>query len=111
MRVFLSALILSFFLSAPSAKCLTHDKWTGPDKNKHLLIGGTVGYLGATYTGEFLPGLLAAGVTGVAIELTGVCSVQDALVTLLGGALGAGTGILLLPHPKSGVTLLLTARF
>lgn len=76
------------------AACLTDDAWVGPDKQQHLLAGAAIGSLGALLFQSASDGFalgVAAGVLKEARDSAGfgTCSLQDAVVTAAGSALGA----------------------
>lgn len=83
---------------AQAGGCTAKDKWTGPDKIQHLGMGAAGGFLFAAQSGSYRDGLLAGAAVGVGKELLdlaggGTCSLQDAVVTAIGGAIGAGAGV------------------
>ncbi len=94
--------------SIPCAACTTADKWTGPDKNKHVLVGAAIGAAGTLVFKDPLPGFLLGTAVGIAKELHdrkngGTCSLQDGVMTALGAAAGAyGTAWIVAPR-KDGV--------
>lgn len=93
-----AGLILATIAPRAEAKCLTNDKWNGPDKIQHAGIGGVAGFLFSANSGKFSDGLkagIALGVGKELIDLTGdgTCSLQDAMATIIGSAVGAGLGV------------------
>lgn len=103
------AIITTLALAAiPAAACTTADKWTGPDKTKHVLAGAAAGSLGTLAFGSPLKGFAFGAAVGVAKELYdrkhgGTCSFQDGVMTALGAAAGAyGTAWIVAPR-KGGV--------
>lgn len=93
-----AAILVSFCAPAPAhAKCTASDKWRGPDKVLHAQAGAMIGAVGALNNGSFSEGVAWAAIAGAGKELAdatgaGQCSLQDFLVTIAGGALGAGLG-------------------
>lgn len=96
-------LLLSFALvlataAAPvmAGKCMTNDSWTSPDKPKHLAAGAAIGAAGTLVFRDPKVGFWAGTAAGFGLEIYsartghGTCSLQDALVTTAGAALGAG---------------------
>ena len=103
------AIITTLALAAiPSAACTTADKWTGPDKTKHVLAGAAIGAAGTLVFKDPHKGFLAGAAVGIAKELYdrkhgGTCSLQDGVMTALGAAAGAyGTAWVIAPR-KNGV--------
>lgn len=103
------AIITALALAAlPSAACTTADKWTGPDKNKHILAGAAIGAAGTLVFDSPHKGFLLGAAVGIAKELHdrkggGTCSLQDGVMTALGAAAGAyGTAWIVAPR-KNGV--------
>lgn len=92
-----SAIVASCVPIEAEAKCLANDAWRGPDKTLHAQVGAAVGFVGALNNGSALEGAKWAALVGGAKEAldatgSGTCSLQDFLVTVAGGALGAGLG-------------------
>ena len=111
------AIVTTLALAAlPCAACTTADRWTGPDKQKHLLAGAALGAAGTLATKDPLKGLAFGAAVGLAKELHdrrggGTCSLQDFAVTALGAAAGAyGTAWLIAPR-KDGVFIAFSTRF
>ena len=91
-----AAIVLSCATPA-QAKCITNDNWRGPDKVLHGQGGAVLGFIGTMYTGNPWHGIALATAAGVGKELmdsdgSGQCSLQDALVTIAGGAVGSAIG-------------------
>jgi uncharacterized protein YfiM (DUF2279 family) len=92
--------LLMFSCSIVYAGCLTNDRWHGQDKGFHFMGGAAVSTLVTMHTGRWQDGLLAGAAVGGVKELldasgAGTCSLQDFAVTVLGSALGAATGHLI----------------
>lgn len=98
------------------AGCKLHDAWTGPDKTKHILVGGAIGAAITAATKEPLYGLGATIVVAGAKEVWdrrghGTCSYQDFAVTVAAGAAASyGVNWLVVPR-KNGVTVAYNMRF
>ena len=93
---FLVALLFAIH-SCKAAGCKSNDAWTGPDKVQHEVGGFFIGAGVTAATDNAWAGVGAAAVAGAAKELlldrrsaTHTCSLQDFVVTVAGGALGAG---------------------
>lgn len=110
-KLIISALIALSCLSAFAADPgFFNDKWTGPDKTKHLIAGTIVGALGTGVTGSEWKGAAAGCAVGAAKEIydakhkdTHISSFQDFAVTCLGSVVGAG-GTKWLISKDSGTT-------
>jgi uncharacterized protein YfiM (DUF2279 family) len=80
---------------AAQARCLTNDKWTGEDKAFHEVGGAFIAAGVTAATNKPMWGFLAASAVGVLKEAWDehhpghTCSLQDAAVTIAGGAVGA----------------------
>lgn len=90
-----AAIVTTLSLAAiPCAACTTADRWTGPDKQKHLVAGAAIGAAGALVFDSPRQGFLLGAAVGVAKELAdrqrgGTCSLQDGVMTAVGAAAGA----------------------
>lgn len=108
------SLILAALIAAGPAlagPCTTHDRWTGPDKKKHLAAGMAIGAAGTLVFKDANKGFLLGVAAGALIETQGVCTLQDFAVTAAGAAAGAyGTGWLILPK-KNGVQIAFAKTF
>jgi len=93
----LAAITLLALSASAHSSCRFDDKWTGPDKDKHAVVGIGTGFVVANLTESFWWGLGAAALLGAAKEysdsrhpLEHDCTFQDFAATAAGGALGAG---------------------
>ena len=114
----LLCLATAVLMSAPALarRCTVHDSWHGPDKTEHLLIGAAAGMAGAFQFESFWHGVAAGALVGVtkeALDATGLgtCSLQDALVTVAGGVLGAATGGVMLTYSAGKTTVWVVRSF
>ena len=95
-NILLLVIIGLFFAFPAHAKCIANDKWHGPDKQHHPLLGGLSGAVGAMYFNDPWRGALTGTAIGATKELVdlsgaGTCSFQDFAVTSAGSFLGAYT--------------------
>lgn len=101
----LVALILSCFLSVSHA-----DDWTGYDKKLHLGAGLVISSLVTLHTKDpmegFKWGVVAAGAKEL-VDATGVGqpSIKDFTVTVIGAAIGAYTGGLIVSRSQNTITI------
>lgn len=105
-----AAVLASAFSLANAASCTTRDRWTGPDKNDHAVIGLAIGAAATFQTRDPWAGFglaVAAGAAKEAIDRAGggACSWQDFAVTALAGLAGAQLGGLAIVHLQ-GQTLI-----
>ena len=111
MKKLLLPLVLCVAAAAANARCLTNDKWTGPDKVKHFGAGMAIGSGVTLLSRRPDYGFWAGAAAGVLIETRGVCSLQDAVVTAVGAGAGAyGTYWLVLPQ-RGGLQVAFASRF
>ena len=92
-----AAIVASCMPLDANAKCTANDAWRGPDKTQHAQGGALAGFVGSMNNGSFAEGVAWAAIVGAGKEAldatgSGTCSLQDFLVTVAGGALGAGLG-------------------
>lgn len=116
-NTYVTAIIVGL-LSAASvqARCITNDRWTGPDKVQHLAIGAGISWVGTLHTKDPMKGFYWGAAAGIAKELldadgSGTCSLQDAAVTVVGAAIGAYTGGLVVTYLKGRVTVAYATSF
>jgi uncharacterized protein YfiM (DUF2279 family) len=80
---------------ALAGPCTAHDKWTGPDKVKHVGAGAAVASAVVLATGSRQDAIFAAIAIGVIKEMADrksaahTCSLQDLAATVTGGVAGA----------------------
>jgi uncharacterized protein YfiM (DUF2279 family) len=100
-----AAILLVTGMSA-HAKCTSKDRWTGQDKQQHLLMGSVIALAGTVGHKDPWMGFAygaGAGLLKEAIDSrgSGTCSAQDLAVTLIGAAIGAGIGARIIVTPNS----------
>lgn len=104
MKKFLIALMTVVSIGAVASPCTARDAWTGPDKNKHALVGVAMGSAGTLVFKSPEKGLLLGTSIALAKEVYdsrghGTCSFQDFAVTVMGSAAGAyGTAWIVTPR-------------
>jgi uncharacterized protein YfiM (DUF2279 family) len=86
------------------------DDWTGPDKDKHAVLGAVAGFAVTSATGAVWKGIAAGFVLGAAKEYADSrnrakhsASYKDLIVTGMGAALGAGASRIVVNY-GAGVT-------
>lgn len=104
MRRLIALLLLACALAAspaahagPCVSVVSHgDRWTGQDKQLHLLGGAFWGSIGAAAYGNVSDGVLLGTGVGIFKELVmdrpdpnSTCSAKDAIVTFFGSVIGA----------------------
>jgi len=104
MKKLLTAILLSCSLNANA------DTWTGPDKTLHLLGGFTVSTLVTMHTKDpwegFKWGVIAGAVKeGLDAMGAGEVSGKDFAITVLGSAIGAYTGGLIVSRNQGTTTI------
>lgn len=95
MKKFITMLILVLSALSVNAKCIANDSWTGPDKNKHALVGAAIGGVSTMILKDPKQAIWVTTGVAAAKELydatgRGTCSLQDFTVTVLAGAAAAG---------------------
>lgn len=95
MKKLLVIIVLALSSLSVNAKCITTDSWTGPDKNKHALVGAVIGGVGTMILKDQKKAIWVTTGVAAAKELydatgRGTCSLQDFTVTVLAGAAAAG---------------------
>lgn len=90
---------------ALAGPCITHDAWTGSDKNKHLIGGAAIGAAVVAATGSKTDAVIATIAIAALKEASDrrsprhTCSLQDFSVTVAGGIAGAyGASFILGPN-------------
>lgn len=97
LKTILILLLCAVLHNMVQAKCITNDKWSGPDKIEHAMAGGIISMATTLHTGDPWKGFAWGAGIGVGKELLdaggmGTCSLQDLLVTVGAAALGASAG-------------------
>lgn len=111
-KLFISALI-AFTCMSTYASDFFNDKWSGPDKTKHLIVGLATGSVSTFVTKDEWKGAAVGCAVGAVKEVYDarsgtkhVASFQDFAVTCLGSALGAGITKFVL-YKEQGKTMIL----
>lgn len=113
MKTLLLALVLA---TSANAKCITNDRWTGPDKNLHLAAGLFAGAGAMAQTQDPFKGFLFGTAVGALKEVvdsrgSGTCSLQDFAATAVGAAVGAYGGSWLIGYSAGRAFINYNAEF
>lgn len=116
LRISAALLLLAAMHSVSFAGCSSSDRWVGSDKTMHLAAGALVSVIGTVQTGSQWQGFAIGAGVGIAKEMLdangmGRCTFQDAAVTVLGAAIGAYTGGLILTHSSGKTTVAYAKSF
>jgi len=95
LTLFLCGLLLA--TSAMAGRCRANDSWHGEDKQMHFGMGMAISGITTLHTADPWRGFRYGVYAGAGKELLdavglGDCSAQDFAVTVLGSAIGAYTG-------------------
>lgn len=111
MKKLLLSLALCVAAAQASARCLTNDSWTSPDKKKHLAAGLVMGSAGTLLFKDPDKAFVMGVVGSALIETRGTCTLQDFVVTSVAAGAGAyGTAWLVLPQ-RGGLQVAFARRF
>jgi len=113
---YMLVIALIFGSSILWAKCITNDTMRGWDKKAHFAGGAVIATVATMHTGDPWKGFwvgTAVGVAKEALDATGVgtCSLQDALATTAGAALGAWTGGLIVTRVQGRTVVAYATEF
>ena len=113
-----AAILLAFAAGAANAGGMdTNDQWTGADKTKHLGVGFAIGGAVTVMTNRPMYGFVAGTVVGVVKELADSrsaghhSSLQDAIVTSAGAAMGAYTGGVVITYFRGRAAVSISKEF
>lgn len=109
LKLWMLAVLFAAAAGYSHAGCITNDKWTGPDKTQHFVVGAGIGAAGTLLAnGDWRYGVALGALAGGLKEYSDsrhpeahTCSLQDFAVTVAGAAAGS-YGMRLFIVPKRG---------